>query len=233
MINAQRLRDTDPRIFLNWKALVEEQSRQKNSGSLLSFFSPSPATCRALSHHKHSTPAPASRAGGASVEEQKQEDHCSARNRGGGAAAALEASRGGGREVGAGERGGGQGDDVQSLHPHSSTQGGTLTRERSNKRELADDAPQGAEEQLKQVKLPRHSLSLSEQRLKELSEGEKRVQQLSNGHTSTAGTKHKSPATPSGKVRKTTKTGSGTSNASRAITSFNASKPISSFFTKS
>jgi len=33
MINAQRLRDTDPRMFLSWKALVEVQSRQKNSGS--------------------------------------------------------------------------------------------------------------------------------------------------------------------------------------------------------
>ena len=173
IVNAQRLRSTDPRMFLDWKALLEAQSRLKNSGSLLSFFSSSVS------------PGTASRARGASVEEQRQEDHCSARNRGGGGGGAREANRGGGREGAAGE--GSHGEDVQSLHSHSSTQVGTLTPKRSNTRELADDAPQGAEEQRKQQRtLLRPSLSLSEQRVKEISEREKRVQELSYGHTSTA-----------------------------------------------
>lgn len=206
IINAQRLRGSNASMFLDWKAHLEAESRSKTSGSLLSFFSSSPCPAKqskpqALPHAPvlphgnpctqacHSPPPCPQGAWGEEHKREWSEEHKT---------------------------------EGHVSTPRTATSAPLLQHAGKRNREPAGRGPDGGqaggeETQGKhQVKQPRHALSLSEQRAKELSDNEQLERRSPNRPRVPQARAHKSPATPRGK---------GAASG--------ACKPISSFFTKS
>jgi len=220
MVNAQRLRSKNASMFLDWKAHLESQSRSKKSGSLLSFFSSSASTAKqpqapnaqptaqqapALPHHSNSAQAcatpPCPLNGEACSEEQRSEGRVST---------PRTATRAGAEEAPPLQHAAKRNRELAGQH-----QGQCDLQPGPDRSQAGEEETQGKleETQGKLVKQPRLSLSLSEQRAKELSDRERASPNRPRVPQARA---HKSPATARGK---------GASSG--------GSKPISSFFTKS